>query len=418
MPARIFYLGAPSRVQLPPEASVVEAIQETGGNTGNLLIGHAIKRHLRAESIVTRGTLLGWDYVAKNFDRVVVGASNFLYRDFDFGRWADFLEATQLPCTVFGLGAQAPDYDRSVEVPAGTRRLLKLISERSTTLGVRGHWTASILADLGITNLRVIGCPAIYWTCKPSLHMKPAAKRRPLSVAVNGAANGVVHASDAHAAKAIEAKLARLSFQHGYPYFLQNEADLAAIVADLPSAFESYRIELLMDQYGLSDIGPRRFIEFVKKHTRIHFKVREWHAAMQQFDFVVGTRFHGCLIALLAGVACFVYAHDARTRELCELLRLPYLRVTEARTVDIESLYQRVDFRALEQTYGELYENYVRFLEENGFEHNLTESSREINGKAAVASRDLMPDNPNHAGVPSVESLPGAATFTEAPPRF
>jgi polysaccharide pyruvyl transferase WcaK-like protein len=233
--------------------------------------------------------------------------------------------------------------------------------------------------------LRVIGCPAIYWTCDPALHLKPAAKHRPLAVALNGAANGVPHASDAAAAKAVEAKLARLSFKHGYPYFLQNEADLAAIAANLPDAFESHRIELLMDQYGLSNIGPKKFIEFVKRNTRIHFKVVEWHAAMQQFDFVVGTRFHGCLIALQAGVPCFVFPHDARTRELCELLCLPHRPVTAAGTVDVEALYENLELKALEQTYQGLYENYVCFLEENGFEHNLVSQERTVNGAAAPA---------------------------------
>lgn len=382
MAARIFYLGAPSGVQFPSDATVLRAIEETGGNTGNLLIGHAIKRHLRAECIVNRGTLLGWDYVASNFDRVVVGASNFLYGGFDFGRWADFLEAIKLPCTVFGLGAQAPEYGCRVEVSAGTRRLLKVVAERSTTLGVRGHWTASILSDLGITNLRVIGCPAIYWNCKPSLKPKPTTQRRPLAVAVNGAANGVQHASDAVAAKEIEVQLARLSFQCGYPYFLQNETDLAAIAAGLPEALDSYRLELLMQNYGLSDIGSQKFIEFVKSNTRIHFKVSEWRAALERFDFVVGTRFHGSLIAVLAGVPCFVYTHDARTRELCELLRLPHAPVTEQRSVDIDALYCSLDLRPLEQTYRQLYENYIQFLEENGFEHNLAASGHQVRNGA------------------------------------
>lgn len=354
--------------------------------------------------------MLGWDYVAKNFDRVVLGASNFLYRQSDFGRWADFLEATKLPCTVIGLGAQAPEYGCRVEVPDGTRRLLKLISERSTTLGVRGHWTASILNDLGITNLRVIGCPSIYWNCKPSLEFKPTTQRRALAVAVNGAANGVQHASDAVAAKEIEVQLARLSFARGYPYFLQNEADLAAIAAGLPDSLDSYRLELLMQHYGLSDIGPRKFIEFVKNNTRIHFKVGEWRTAMEQFDFVVGTRFHGSLLAVLAGVPCFVYAHDARTRELCELLRLPHRPVAEERTVDIEALYQSLDLRPLEQTYRQLYQNYVQFLEENGFEHTLTGPGHEVRDRAESLRRTPIVDN-----LPTVSLAPEFVSGSVAP---
>lgn len=410
MAARIFYLGAPARVLQPPDVSLSKAVQETGGNTGNLLIGDAIKRHLRAQSFISRGTILGTEYVAENFDCIVIGASNFIYRDFDFGEWADFVEATKLPCTVFGLGAQAPEFGRAVEVPAGTRKLLELISERSTTLGVRGHWTASILGDLGITNVRVIGCPAIYWTCQPSLEIKPTAKHRPLAVAVNGTAGGVAHTSDAAAAKALEAQLARLSFRRDYPYFLQNETDMAAIAADLPEAFESYRIQLLMEQYGLSDIGPREFISFVKNNTRIYFDVEKWHAAMKPFDFVVGSRFHGCLMGLLAGMPCFVYAHDARMRELCELLRAPHATVKKAGLVDIDELYHQLDLKPMERAYRELYANYICFLEENGFEHNLSPAGRNQNGEELVH----FPAAPRPASVtatPGLSSLPAPASL-------
>lgn len=386
MPARIFYLGAPSRVYLPPDSNPQRAIQETGGNTGNLLIGDAIRKHLRTDCFFVPEDLPSPEYAAEKFDRIVIGASNFLYREFDFAQWANFVEATRLPCTVFGLGAQAPDYGAAVEVPVGTQRFLKVISERSTTLGVRGHWSASILAGLGITNVRVIGCPAMYWTCRPALELKTISSRRPLAVAVNGAAGCVMHASDVGAAKTLEAQLARLSFKRGYPYFLQNEIELAAIGADLPGAFESYRIQLLMQQYGLCDIGPRKFIKFVKQQTRIFFDLEKWHAAMKQFDFVIGSRFHGCLMGLLAGVPCFVYAQDARTRELCELLQSPHTLVEKAGPVDIDAVYGALDLKPLERAYRELYANYISFLEENGFEHNLLRPGQYLETEHAASS--------------------------------
>ena len=71
MPSRILYLGAPSQVQPSTESSVVDAIQESGGNTGNLLIGDAIKRHLRAELFVAPWELPPPDHVARDFDQVV-----------------------------------------------------------------------------------------------------------------------------------------------------------------------------------------------------------------------------------------------------------------------------------------------------------------------------------------------------------
>jgi len=156
---------------------------------------------------------------------------------------------------------------------------------------------------------------------------------------------------------------------------------------------ETYRLELLMQNYGLSDIGPRRFIEFVKSNTRIHFKVGEWRAAMERFDFVVGSRFHGSLIAALAGVPCFVYAHDARTKELCELLRLPHRPVTEQGSVDIDALYDSLDLSPLERTYRQLYENYIQFLEENGFKHNLAMRRQEGRNGAESLRHTELTDN-------------------------
>ena len=385
MPARILYLGAPSQIQPSTESSVVAAIQESGGNTGNLLIGDAIKRHLRAELFVAFYLIFA-PPATLDFDQVVLGASNFLYHDFDFTHWADFVEATKLPCTIFGLGAQGPSYGCRVDVPAGTRRLLKLVSERSTTVGVRGHWTASILSDLGIANIRVIGCPAMYWTCKPALDLKPRTTRRPLAVALNGAANCVPHAGDPDAAQRIETQLVRLSFQQGFPYFLQSEAELAAIPANLPDACGWHRIQALLDQYALSSISAKAFIQWVKCKTRIHFEVSEWHEAMRQFDFVVGSRFHGSLVGVLAGVPCFIYAHDARTRELCDLLQLPHALVDTAPPVDIEVLYGTLELQPLERAYRDAYANYICFLGENGFEHNLSlelESSEVAHSRAA-----------------------------------
>lgn len=368
--ARVFYMGAPSGVNLPAGTPPGAAIKATSNNTGNLLIGNALKRHLKAETFNTR-LALGPDYVSQNFDYIVIGASNFLFRNFDFGAWADFLEKTRLPCTIIGLGAQAPRYGDRLEIPAGTRRLIQIIAERSCSLGVRGEWTASVLAQFGIKNVRVIGCPAMYWTCQPSLELNPLTDKRPLRVAVNNAVVGNEHAADPESARRVNRELGRLAFQQRYPCILQNATVVAEIadgrspLPDLPT------IRALGERYGVGELTPEAFVQFLKSQTRIYFDVEEWRSAMRQFDFVLGTRFHGCLIALLAGVPAFIFTHDARTRELCELLRLPHRSVEETGAINVELLYRSLDLERLQVRYRELFENYRRFLEENRVEHTL-----------------------------------------------
>jgi hypothetical protein len=45
--------------------------------------------------------------------------------------------------------------------------------------------------------------------------------------------------------------------------------------------------------------------------------------AMLSFDFAVGARFHGVMLAIQAGVPGGVFAHDSRTLELCQTMGLP-----------------------------------------------------------------------------------------------
>jgi hypothetical protein len=367
--ARVFYLGAPSYVRLPNTASASELLKATGNNTGNLLIGHALKRQLKIDSF--GGMSADSKYVEENFDYIIIGAANFLFKNFDLSFYADFLERINLPCVIIGLGAQAPSYEDKLVIPEGTKRTMKIISERSTTLGVRGHFTASVLEALGITNVRVIGCPSMYWTCKSTMSIprKPfdACKR----IALNGSADTVVHMVDVAAAVRVESLLANLAFKNNYPYILQNEAALMAILFGTGAKYEKGLIPALKKMYGLSDISDEDFIRFVKSNMLAFFNIEEWMDYIRSFDLVIGTRFHGCLIALLNGIPSVIFVIDARTREMCELLKIPHVDIRNIATIDLRVVYEAMDLTALQNAYSIQYQNYIDFLEENRIEHCL-----------------------------------------------
>jgi Polysaccharide pyruvyl transferase len=367
--ARVFYIGAPSQPQLPPDYTVEQLLRETGCNTGNLLIGHALKRQLRMEKVAS-DIALDPAYVRENFDYVVIGAANMLYKAFDFTAYADFLEAVRLPCVIVGLGAQAPDFSHHIVVPKGTERMVKIISERSKTLGVRGNFTAETLARMGVHNVRPIGCPSMYWSCRPEMTLRARVDASRLAVALNGSANVVDHAADAGAAQQLEAALGRLSHDRGYPYVLQNERHLMEIVAGAVMPNTGF-IPRLKAMYGVDHLSPGEFVQFVQRNMKAYPDVESWRAEMARFDFVLGTRFHGCLIALLAGTPCHVFAHDARTLEMCELLQIPHRDIRRSVDLDLRALYESLDLGALIAAYRRQYQNYVDFLDENQLDHVL-----------------------------------------------
>ena len=368
--ARIFYIGAPLFAPLPGNALVADLLRASGNNTGNLLIGSAIKRHLKAE--LTHGDLAqDWDEIKRNYDCVVVGAANYLSPGADFEQYAKFLEKVDLPCVVIGLGAQAPSYGCRVEIPEGTQRMVRALSSRCTSMGVRGYFSAATLVEMGIKNVRVIGCPSMFWTCQPKLSFNSRPRTNGLAVALNGSANVVCHSANAAAAKKIEVNLARLSFENGYRYILQNEQEMMEIATGRGPVYDEATLRALMQQYGVPYMWPEAFVEAVKQHMTCYSSVDAWHEDMKQFDFAVGSRFHGCLMALLAGTPAQMFVHDARTREMCELMGIPHFDVADVKTLEIEQLYESFDPTPLQSAYRYLYQNYIDFLEENNLEHVL-----------------------------------------------
>jgi Polysaccharide pyruvyl transferase len=386
--ARVLYLGPPASVRMPPDGSAADLMLAVGRNTGNLFIGDAIRRHLSVASFQTAESLLQQQgeprttprlarldkldraFIESSYDVIVIGAANFLFEQFDFSGWADFLESVRIRCVIIGLGAQAPDYGRPVTVPAGTMRMVKIIAERSRSLGVRGRFTAATLERLGIKNVRVIGCPSMYWTCQPTLSLKPSNVSQRLVVYTNGSASVAEHSFDPDAARRVEAMIARLSFDHGYAYVLQDEVDLMAVVR-AGSNLDPATVDHLKARYGLSAIGADVFLEFVRRRMKVFSETGDWLNAVRHADLVLGTRFHGCVVGLLAGVPCMLFVHDARTREMSELLQIPRLDVSSVREIDVGTLYDSLNLEPTQASYAGLYRNYVEFLDENDLEHGL-----------------------------------------------
>ena len=180
---------------------------------------------------------------------------------------------------------------------------------------------------------------------------------------------------DMQAGQRVESLLANLAFKNNYSYILQNEAALMAIVFGDESDYKKGFILSLKKMYGLSHVCDEDFIRFVKTNMIAFFDVEEWMDYIRSFDFVLGTRFHGSLIALLNGIPAFIFVIDARTREMCELLHIPHDDIRNIETIDLRLVYESMDINALQNAYSIQYLNYIDFLEENRIEHCLERSA-------------------------------------------
>ncbi|MBL0406318.1 polysaccharide pyruvyl transferase family protein [Microvirga aerilata] len=370
-------MGAP--VSDPPaDANTQTKFDQTGKNTGNLLIGHALRRELAVDSYAF-GTGHDARQVNENFDLIAIPAANFIYEHFDFGYMADFIERTTLPCLMVGLGAQSSSLTSlDLNIPAGTRRLLKIIAERSNSIGVRGEYTASVLEHLGITNVTLTGCPSLYMTLEPELKIrKRESDEGALRVAVNGSNNVIKHSFAPSFAADVERHLLDTAVRDNYAYVLQNEFPEIDIVLGRSTADQAAQASGALQRIG-SQLGSSAYTAFLQKSGRVFFSVDEWSHFIRRMDFSIGTRFHGNMIALLSGVPALIIPHDTRTLEMSQLMKIPHVTVDRIGKIDIARLYDSTSFDEFSRNYAKLYQDYIRFLDLNNVAHRLNPVSSSL----------------------------------------
>jgi hypothetical protein len=381
---RVIFLGSPVA---PPQSnlSAAEKFEHSWFNTGNLAIGSAILREL----VVTDYAAAPWpeqlalDPAEANekYDQIVVPAFNFLYRGFDFSRFSDFVEKTALPCVMIGVGAQAPSPDAfDFDIPQGTRRLLSVASERSKSIGVRGEFSADVMGRLGYKNLSLIGCPSLYRSLAPKISVprRQRSSSDPLRVVVNGSRNVSAHSFAPEEMSAFEAQIIDLAIDRGWPYILQNEQpELDIVLREGEATYQDLAdLDTLTRRLSLKH-GPGDWLQNIQGRYHIFFNIERWEKFLKLFDFSLGTRLHGAILALTSGVPALLIKHDTRTSEMAELCRLPHLKIDDVKNVDVDNLYDELDLSDFENRYSSLYTDYVDFLDQNNLRHKLASGAVE-----------------------------------------
>jgi len=367
---KIFLMGATPRFDVTRFDSVADRLAQTGGNTGNQLIAYGLMKPLVCDDV-------SWDFhigperVSAEYDLILIAAANFLFPGFDFGGMADFIEQTDLPVAIVGLGAQSKDYSPRIPLKPGTERLMRVVAERAPIIGVRGAFTAQVLEEMNIRNVQIIGCPSYYMNgegdplaCNRALSEKP-------KIAVNASRDVVGHAFDAQKMREVVASLIQEAIRYDGIFVAQTEREEMVLATGSNDTETGAALEKLGAYFADSVPDVKLLKTWAKEHSRVYWSVEQWIDDMRELDLVVGTRFHGAMAALLAGTPAFVFCHDTRTSEMSEFLGVPSASIEAVERIELREVYDRIDPDHFNARRAELFPAYKRFLEVNGLQHRL-----------------------------------------------
>ncbi len=357
---------------------VLDGLDHAVGNTGNYFYEHALLRHIGDAHVVH-----AMEDVPDTVDRLVLSMANFVSGTTDLGYIVDCLERKTIHQVVMvGAGAQAYDYGEEITLSAGTRRFLGYVADRSVSIGVRGHYTAEVLNDLGIRNVTVIGCPAVFWSGPAAPVVRQETLPHLPSLAVN--ATPVGHYRDKIST------LFAFGMRHEADYVAQAERWMAALAASPETTpYQPLREDDAVTYFAYPACTPTVLANWLRARTRWFFSPQDWIGRMGGYDLSVGSRFHGNLAAIQAGTPALNLVFDTRTRELCEYLSLPTLSLSDFHgDLPLGALHALADYRPFTATYARRYETYRAFLTESGLAHPL----RRASGPAAEPVAPGLPD--------------------------
>ena len=328
-----------------------------------------------------------WEYVNETCDVVVLRGGNYIQ-----SRWLadhiglDAIRKIEIPIVLFGAGVQNSFAEGPVEFDPDEREILERVHASSAFSSARGFRTVEALAQIGIENVIVTGCPTVFWSRKPSLQL-----RRPTDETAGFTFRHGLYSSDpaTYRAQFAAIDLIRKCFGsvsvilQGEEVSLQEHHAATRWGAEHRGRLQEIsgsglqrldRTPLDVEQLRAqvqTEYGPyasEKLIDWLLEHTFFSWDIAEYIDHYRSRGLVIGCRLHSNLLALANEVPAFYLTYDERTQEIVDLFDIPGCRLLGF-DADVDVLGQ--DWSGFERRYEHYYGEMLRFLEANNLRHRL-----------------------------------------------
>lgn len=332
-------------------------MKDISGNTGNSYITYSVIKILYGQFKPVDDIKNLWFYQPnqKDIDRINSEYSKVILilqdnlRLFDsyfnhqiYEGLADFFKKIKIPIVVFSLGSNFFDgkyKDLHNRVSKDLINMLRVLSDKTSSFGVRGNYTLEVLNNLKITNAKVIGCPSYFETGRDRIIHKKNNSSDLKIVAGGYFENNLT--KDIH-------------------YILQDEKLFIKAIKFpteriLPSDFEGFdpnnsHYRVLLEAY-------------IDKRVSVFSDIDKWKEFDKNFDFYIGTRVHGAIAAINSGLPAIITNKDGRAEEMSNLFGIDW------RDIDLNAspreLYQSINVDKMNNSYNGLYDNFIEWLGDN-----------------------------------------------------
>lgn len=306
------------------------------------------------------------------FDYVFLRGSNWINEDMNWERAAEVLPKLKIPIIAFGVGAQAPAKGK-IELSPESLRIWRLIGDCSVSLGVRGAYTAQVLWDIGIRNVRIVGCPTAFRNNNPDLRIDlpplESVKNVGFTVRreVSSAYSPDIERYLTRHRDAIKAMARRFDIR----LMMQGEVEEKLLMwgsdEQKNTAWQWFKTHPSLGKWFMDEEMEELY------RTKLFYSdaVSGYESLVREKDLVLGFRLHGNLMALSNAVPSIYFNYDSRTMEFSETFAIPSYNVYSDKEFVLEDFWDQSLFERFNCAYHLRYREMREFLQENGLAHRM-----------------------------------------------
>ena len=316
-------------------------MNHTGHNTGNMAFLYSARRMFNASEVV----FFSWHVKPKDLsgkvDILFFAAANFLNETSNLTNLANLVKELDVPVILIGLGAQSENKEKIPKLNKGTIDFIQEVSKRTPFIGVRGAFSQKVCEHYGVKNTKILGCPSILINSDRSIGETIENKMKCNIKKV------AVHASviKKHLEKT-ERELFRIIESFNGNYIVQRPVELMKIINDEALNDKQITYVKRINKLIAPDLRYDEFCFEIKKKGVFFADLESWIHYLKSFTHAIGTRIHGTILPLSAGIPSICITHDTRTIELAEVLKVPhiYYKNFEKMLLSTHEVFESVTF--------------------------------------------------------------------------
>ncbi|MDE6946925.1 MAG: polysaccharide pyruvyl transferase family protein, partial [Anaeroplasmataceae bacterium] len=340
--------------------------RQHGGNAGNKLFTSAVEQYLTKPDI-TYSYYTGVEAIEdinEKYDIAILPLANIFNPHPAIAKlledYTKIIEQFKIPIYILGCGLQCAGYEEIDSlintIGISVAKFLDAIYQTGGELALRGYATKEFLDKIMPNSAVVTGCPSIYQKGPDLQITNLKVKEENFRPVING----------------------NLKYLRGINSL---------------SVFEQYKNSMYLDQdefaqwlyFKKLSLREKNIWSLVRKKTyygvyllaenrvKLLYDIPYWIEYLQKegFSFSCGSRIHGNIAAILAGVPAMVLYRDARTRELAEFLELPCCVSLNGKP--LYEAYLKADYSCFNRNFRSKYERFEEFMVSHGISYDLND---------------------------------------------